>query len=56
MLSELRKEWDAQQYGAASKQQHHHINSTQIDSKNLPNETEDDDSVLNKKLRRKRKK
>lgn len=56
MLSELRKEWDAQQHGTATKHQQHHNTSTQIDSTSFPNESDDEDSVLNKKLRRKRKK
>ncbi|XP_065371873.1 ATP-dependent RNA helicase SUV3 homolog, mitochondrial [Calliphora vicina] len=57
MLSELRKEWDAQQHGFASKQQQHHQNtSNQADSTNSPNDSDDDDSVLHKKMRRKRRK
>lgn len=52
MLSELRKEWDAQQQSSASKQHQH--TSNQLDKSN--DSDDDDDSALHKKMRRKRKK
>ncbi|KAM7360973.1 suv3 RNA helicase [Cochliomyia hominivorax] len=52
MLSELRKEWDAQQQSSSSKQQ----NQNSSNQSDIPSDSDDDDSVLHKKMRRKRRK
>lgn len=54
MLSELRKEWDAQQHGLSSK--HQANTSNQADLSDNTGDYNDLDPVFNKKLRRKRKK
>ncbi|XP_013113540.2 ATP-dependent RNA helicase SUV3 homolog, mitochondrial [Stomoxys calcitrans] len=53
MLSELRKEWDAQQQALKHKEQNQ---DNQSKTDEFPNDSDDDDSTYNKNMRKKRRK